>query len=43
MPWYLHAYHAAWLLVFLAIGHWINWYLSGTIFSVMAIIIFMRG
>lgn len=43
MPWYMHLYHAAWLLFFLSIGYWISWLLSGAIFSAMAVTIFMRG
>jgi hypothetical protein len=43
MPWYLHLYHLSWLLFFIGMGYWISWWLSGAVFSVMAVTIFMRG
>jgi hypothetical protein len=41
IPWYLHLYHLAWLVFFLALGYYVSWVLTGMMFSAMAVTFFM--
>ena len=43
MPWYLHAYHAAWLAFFISLGLLIGWIPMLVIFSVATMYIFLTA
>ena len=40
LPWYLHVYHAAWLLAMLLLGHFVSWLLVLTVVSTIALLAF---
>ena len=35
MPWYIHLYHATWLLAVLSLGYFISWWASLAVIAVI--------